>query len=223
MISRYQGRQPVRDLPVPPNIQLYCDIMGQIKQRLQYVSTTITMAKARAHYMNNLAVTEFCFLQYRFICELIALGCIAIHTDIEQPKKLQKMWNAEEVMSTFKHLKPGYFPTKVTEKAQGDGTIAHTDVIDGVLNADTLIVLYNSCGRNLHVGTFKVLTESKKDSLDFAKLEKIASDLQSLLSIHTFKLYDTDMLIKIEMNNKDGLVEWMYALSIGPDDIPPPL
>ena len=57
---------------------------------------------------------EFCYLQLRMICELIAMGCLLVHEDIragERGKALIGEWSVPAIMKALEKLHPRFFPT----------------------------------------------------------------------------------------------------------------
>jgi hypothetical protein len=64
------------------SMNLYGGIMEEVKIRLN----CIAMAAAGATGLPHPLARELCFLQLRMICELIALGCLVAHGDIEATK-----------------------------------------------------------------------------------------------------------------------------------------
>jgi hypothetical protein len=61
------------------------------------------------------AIQEFCVLEIRMVCELIALACVVAHgDDIADSNKLEKEWQAGRIVSALERLHPGFFPVPVT-------------------------------------------------------------------------------------------------------------
>jgi hypothetical protein len=67
-----------------PAIRTYCDLMEEIKHR--YDALGAAAAGKFAPLMPDPCALEFCYLQLRLICELIALACLVAHRDIVLPK-----------------------------------------------------------------------------------------------------------------------------------------
>jgi hypothetical protein len=193
-----------------PNGSLYCQIMEQLKWRVDAVIQTLQLVRNNEHYLGNLPAAEFCLLQLRFCCELLALGCIAIHTDIPQTKRLQKMWNADAIIKAFEELKPEFFPAAIKDEMQ-NGMITHVPV-EGALTKSELLKMYNFFGGLLHAGTFKRYRNSEIRSYDFQMLEDFVSQLMKLLNNHTYKLYDQNKLIRVIMHNVDDGKVWLNEL-----------
>jgi hypothetical protein len=49
-------------------------------------------------------IREYCFLQLRMLCELIALGCLVAHGDITKTKYFQKAYKADDILERLGKL-----------------------------------------------------------------------------------------------------------------------
>jgi hypothetical protein len=74
-------------------LDTYSWLMDEAKQRLSAVDTAL----AGQTGLPNGAIIEFCFLQLRMLCELIALGCLTAHGDL-QAGKLKKSHKADQII-----------------------------------------------------------------------------------------------------------------------------
>jgi hypothetical protein len=83
-------------------MQLYANIMEEIKLRLE----GINHATAGQTGMPFPLVNEFCFLQLRMLCELIALGCLVAHGDIEatRTRKYRTAYAADDIIKMLEAL-----------------------------------------------------------------------------------------------------------------------
>lgn len=194
-----------------PNAALYCDLMEYIKWRIEAVAKTAGLVAEGQYYLENRMAAEFCLLQLRFCCELLAIGCVAIHTDIPQNKKLREHWNAEWIMATFSKLKPDFFPEPVTSKLEEDGKYQQFPVKDA-LTKDELLSKYSFFGRFLHTGEYVKYKNRKKEIYDFQLIAKFVHKFRNLLNEHIYFLHDKKMMIRVIMyNEKDGRV-WLNEL-----------
>jgi hypothetical protein len=202
-------KEPAKD---HPNGALYCNLMEYIKWRVEAVHKTIHLVRTNKHYLDNRLAAEFCLLQLRMCCELLAIGCVAIHTDVPQTARLQKMWNADAIMKSFAALKPGFFPEAVNDEKQPDGVIQQR-AVDGALTRDELLKAYNLFGGMLHTGTFDRYTKASVKSYDFSILEEFLEKLSKLLSNHVYFLDQNKAMVRIIMHNvKDGHVWYNYLV-----------
>ena len=194
-----------------PNGALYCDLMEFIKWRIEAVQKTIHLVKTKRHYLDNRLAAGFCLLQLRMCCELLAIGCIAIHADVPQAKRFEKMWNADAIMKSVEVLKPDFFPQPVIEQMQKDGSISQFPV-EGALTQSELLQMYNLFGSLLHTGTFKKYKQSTTQAYDFSILESFITKFVKLLNTHIYYLEQSKQMIRIIMHNvKDGRV-WLQPL-----------
>lgn len=154
-------------------------------------------AKFRALSINTLTgsqlalpqplMREFCFLQLRMICELIALGCLVAHGDIEETKApaLQKSYNAGDIVKRLEKLHPNFYP--VPRKPMFSPDHVHMEDYDGdFLTKDQLLTLYGRCGYVLHRGSLRNLLNPKNQPpADFQHIEHWGQKILNLLSLHT--------------------------------------
>lgn len=202
--------------PPHPNLALYGMLMEQVKWRTEVVRKTIQLVQRSEHYLPNLAAAELCLLQLRMICELIALGCIAIHTDVPQTRKLQGMWNADAIMKEFSRLKPNYFPVAAAGEPTGPGTHKLEKSSEVGMTPKEFLERYNFFGSQLHAGKFKSLKDPNKKQYHFETLLNFLDKLRKLLSVHIYSLDGEDRIIRIVMNDSraGGRVGWNELLKV---------
>jgi hypothetical protein len=193
--------------------------MEQLKWRVDAVQKTMHLAKARRHYLPDGLAFEFCLLQLRYCCENIALGLVAIHTDVSKGK-LRQQWNAELILKTFEQLKPEYFPKSIKSERQANGTFLHVEVRGG-LTKDELVKAYSRMGDLLHSGNFNQLKAAQRQRVaDFEMINSFISKLIVLLNDHTYLLDDGETMIRVLMQNvEDGRV-WINVLKRGSSPLP---
>jgi len=139
-------------------INLYAAILEEARIRL----SSITAATGDSTGLPTQLAMEYCYLQLRMLCELIALGCLTAHGDITGAKspKLQKEWSADKIMGGLEALNPNFYPHPV--QLTSDPGRLHIDrLTSGFLTKGELIRLYGKCGDRLHRGTLKKLIGQK--------------------------------------------------------------
>lgn len=97
---------------------------------------------------------EFAYLQFRMLCETIALLCLVAHGDIEATRtsKLQKDYAADNIIKKLEQLHPNFYPHPVTVSSTADGV--HLERLStGFLTKAELVSLYHDCGTRLHRGS----------------------------------------------------------------------
>ena len=192
-----------------PNAALYCDLMETIKLRTGVVSQTLQLHLNKQCYLPGFAAAEFCILQLRMECELLALGCVAVHTDVPQTRRIQKHWNADRIMSEFDSLKPEYFPQAETEVVDRERKTIKAEIKKGVIKLSEFLRMYHHLAEQLHAGDFLTAKARNKKPYDFNELVKFQNDLINLLNCHTYSLYGGEKHVRVIMNNRlDGRVWW---------------
>lgn len=102
---------------------------------------------------------EFAYLQFRRICELIALGCLYLHGDLPgtQLKTTKKEWHAERIMKLLYRAHPHAFPQSVDRIKTEDGWHIQANSKPDALTYSEFRKLYSECGEVLHRGTISTV------------------------------------------------------------------
>jgi hypothetical protein len=79
---RLMSKSP--DFDGPSFRNLYCNLTEEIKIRHMSIVAAI---QGFAPRQPQIIISEFCSLQLRLICEIIAIGCLAAHGDIQETHK----------------------------------------------------------------------------------------------------------------------------------------
>lgn len=173
-------------LPSHPRLadaKLYSDLMEEIKIRI----TAINLGTSGQLWMlPGQIIREFCFLQIRLICELVALGCLTAHGDLEKVTKLKKMWEADRIMEELEKLHPDFFPIPVRQEMNTPAKGRHNiEAIKGRLDKNGLIDLYHECGSYLHKGSLRNLLNGNSPRLvNFPDITSRAQKIEDLISVH---------------------------------------
>src|SRR6187401_3241387 len=94
-------------------MDLYAAMLEEVKLRI----ASIESATAGLLKLHPVIVREFCYLQLRMICELIALGCLTAHGDVpgSKSKTLRKAWHADEIIKALQDLHQDFYPHPVKQ------------------------------------------------------------------------------------------------------------
>ena len=116
-------------------------------------------------------VSEICYLQFRLLCEIIALSCLLVHGDIPPAKSLRKEYNPAKIMKHLEKLNPHFYPQPIKHSLtdQIHGFVATPDVLH--LSKTDLITLWNRSGDILHRAPLVKLTKPlTADLLNFSDI-----------------------------------------------------
>jgi hypothetical protein len=166
------------------SMHLYANIMEEVKFRIQAINHTLAGQTSLLFPFAN----EFGFLQLRMLCELIALGCLVAHGDIQATKtsKYQKAYAADDIMKMMEGLNPDFFPIPVVETSSGGGH-HHLEARTGNdwLSKAELISLNGKCGDVLHRGSIKkLISKTPPVQHRFPEVQQWAQKVANLLSHH---------------------------------------
>ncbi len=170
-------------------MRLYAAIMEEVKIRVAWID----LAYSGKTGLHPHAVREFCFLQLRMLCELIALGCLAAHGDITaaQTSKLRKEYAADRIVAALEALHPTFYPKPVKQVLVRPHFFNMENVTSGYLTKEELMILYTRAGAVLHRGSIKKLLKPvMPHQTDFQDILNWTVKLQMLLNQHLVALFD---------------------------------
>lgn len=130
---------------------------------------------------------EYCYLQYRRICELLALGCLQLHGDIPatQTTSASKEWNAEKIMSLLHRNHPHAFPQCATKTMTEGVWKIEANSKPNAMTLAEFKRLYNKCGHVLHRGTIRSIeSEGPLEKPDYDLLMLWSHKIVDLLNQH---------------------------------------
>lgn len=194
---------------------LYADVMAEIKVRM---TSIVTAAHSKTGLPSPL-VREFCFLQLRMVCELIALGCLAAHGDIKaaQSGKLMKEYSAERIFAQLENLHPDFYPHPVRSTLEGPGRHHLQPITEGFLTKADLLRLYTKCGSIFHRGNVKkLLSDRMPTQFNFPEITGWTEKILVLLRVHRVALLGNMAAFICTLHNSErgGRVEVAIAEAI---------
>jgi hypothetical protein len=161
---------------------LYCNLMMEAKLRLLVIDGIFTGEYKVPHRPGF----ELCYLQLRMICEIIALGSVALHGDIPavSSAKFRDAYEADWILKRLESLHPTFYPEPgFALGAVPDGAMEFAPMADPYMTKADLLKLYFQCGEILHRGTSKKLAAAW-DEPDFLPVMEASSKIVRLLTFH---------------------------------------
>ena len=176
--------------------QLYRELIGEVKVRCELILFALN---------SNLRiptpfVREFCYLQLRMLCELIAIACLVAHGEITffQSKDLTRNYSADDIIKRLTQLRSHFFPLAVTQKAtplpSGNNKFEISWVNPPPLPKEDLIKLYGLTHQHVHRGSLNKLLSSKEPiepTINAPEIFNWADKIRAQLWIHTI-FFDKD-------------------------------
>lgn len=130
---------------------------------------------------------EYTYLQFRYMCELVALGCLQLHGDLplSQKSKINKVWNAEKIMKLLHGDYQHSFPQSVIwDKTSNEHNI-QCNSKPNALTREEFKKLYIECGDILHRGTIRTVKASfLKTDHDYQRILDWQSKIVELMNTH---------------------------------------
>ena len=192
--------------------RLYCNLMEEIKPRLAVINGVLTGVCGP---MPKRIAQEFCYLQLRLICELIALACLVAHGDVMGTRTagIRKRYAADWIMEMLQELHPNFYPQPIThrvERQRQESVPAHHRhelIKSEYLTRNDLIQLYRDCGKLLHRGTVEDILSRHERSVDFERVRQWTNKIVILLKDHLIQLIDPKLLYLVTMDGPSGKVQ----------------
>lgn len=164
-MSRHRA-EPAEGVPFSPEVAIraYLPLMHELAIRIELVAAACD---------GNLNLTppyarEYAYLQFRRMCELIALGCLLLHGDLKiaRGQGVKKEWSAEKIMKMLHAEHPHAFPqSMVMERDAATKQVTmRANSKPEALTLQGFQKLYAKCGEVLHRGTIRSLAASPQIS-----------------------------------------------------------
>lgn len=194
------------DFSTKEAVQKYLPLMHELAIRIDLVAQA---------FDGNLSLTppyarEYAYLQFRRICELIALGSLQLHGYISatKSKSSQKEWNAEKIMNLLHRHHPHAFPQSLTRTKTQDGWHLQANSKPNALTLPEFKQLYAECGHVLHRGTIRTV-ESTRDftEADYQKAVHWQSKIVDLMNEHLILRSESDGMYMISLRTESGMPE----------------
>jgi hypothetical protein len=179
-------------------MDVYAKLMYKAKARL----LAMDMALGGTG-LPNAIICEFCFLQLRMLCEVIALECLTAHGDLQIGKDLRKAWQADKIIHDLEELHSEFYPRAATRRSETE-----IELSEKIFTKEELVKLYWRCGNVLHRGTLQTLWS--RDGHGDAGIEEIRTWKQKIeapLSDHAIFMADGKTVASFRLWEEQGTLE----------------
>jgi hypothetical protein len=164
---------------------------------------------------------EFCYLQIRFLCELVALACLVAHGDIAglQSHKIGRAWSADQILKKMSQLRPHFYPIAIQRdelpRPISGQPINHNvkAVKPSPLDRDQLLALYGDAHKYIHRGSLKKLLSSKfplDPEFNIPEVIAKAQPISDLLGHHLIAISENKVMVcllnSLDYNNAAQVV-----------------
>ena len=176
--------------------------MNEARDRLAAIGRTID----QRDQWRPIIAQEFCYLQLRVLCELIAICCLIAHTDYLTDSSM-KIFEASKIIKKLSSLSSNFYPRPMIADITPD-KVHLTDIETGFLTKDELIELWARSGHYVHRGTAKTLLQAGTAgfNVDLDPILFWRNKITTLLKVHLIssKTNNEHLLVFISHEQTDG-------------------
>jgi hypothetical protein len=185
---------------MPSDIQIYCDTMAQIRDRINVVQTIMSSAihigvPGQPALKDQTA--ELIFVQFRKVLEGIAFASLSANKDkySEVHANFSKHWRAKEMLAVMDTVNPGFYPIPLPPPVQtSPGNYYFGEpVADGFFTREDFIFLYKCSSEALHTHN-PYREDDQTINIKYTVQEWVAR-LQKLLGWHRTHLLNNDVWV----------------------------
>lgn len=187
-------------------VQRYLPLMHELAIRIDLVAEA---CDGRLNLSPPYA-REYAYLQFRRMCELIALGCLQLHGDLPQAqtKAAKKEWHADKIMHLLHRSYPHSFPQSVIREKTASGWSIQANAKPNALTLQEFRSLYSECGEVLHRGTIRSLEASEPlTEADYQKIIHWQSKIVDLMNEHLIGRANGTGLYVVSLRTESGFPE----------------
>lgn len=181
-------------------LRLYCGLMEEAKTRINVINLTYD---SRDRLPAGI-VREICYLQFRFICEIISLACLAAHGDIKD-KEAKSAYEPYKIMHRLEKLNPHFYPQPVERRREkGSKNIIIEPKLGDHLTKSELKALWNKAGGVLHRGSMRALRLGRKPiPEDYSDIFKWSEKITGLLNSHWISVVENKRGMLVSLVSKE--------------------
>lgn len=185
--------------------RLYLHCMVEIKERLRLIPEIVAVDTS------DLFKNEICSLQFRHICELLAVACLAAQGDFQTQRAFREEYSPQKIFNALRIRFPNFFPlpTFVTMTPVDGGSSNHHHVEvkqdPGTLNENGIVEMWSRSGDDLH--RLSVKKYLKRTFAPPPRLELVVDRVQALgklLNTHLIPIGDPEDMVFLEVRMEDG-------------------
>lgn len=180
-------------------INLYVALMREVKTRIGAIQGRLEVLRRDPPSPTAFLDAEFCFLQIRMICEIVALSSLSAHSPLGLGKAILKYWNADRLFSDLEKINSNCFPRPLCVNAWNEGRISFA--AGDYMGIKELRAAYVTCGDFLHRGTGQTLLQGKPKRINVKWVRDVAANFVELLSNHVIYVAQIEAFFIASMNS----------------------
>lgn len=168
--------------------EIYLKVLYEIEGRLKFLEDAFDQPN-----YTPLLKREIAALQYRTICELIAISCLGAQGDDSKHKHLSKEYRPKIIFAALAKANPDFFPRCATlSSTEGRHHLDFPPNTDAITQSQ-VITLWAKSGDDLHRTGIKKFVGGQNELIDDSYLAPVKK-FRALLNSHAVRL-DGDSLL----------------------------
>lgn len=192
-------------MPQPSTAELRKDYVALMRE-VVVRSDAIDAITANPGHLPPRLVREFCYLQIRMMCELVALGCVVVHDQLPaaEVKKLRREYHPEKIIAKIGEYEARFFPNAVDHVNQmPDGSKQIVLCEPPVMTAKDLTRMWGRTGDVLHLGGVNRAREQTSVDPKHTDVKLMQRRLVELLDDHVILTMNGTRPIIVELRNSE--------------------
>lgn len=185
--------------------KLYLHTMVEVKERLNVVVEILALPVA------PLFKQELCYLQFRYVCELIAIACLAAQGDYETQRAFKESHKPPEIFRALRKFYPNFFPVAAQRIVTEANGTRHHHVEHGhkpdAYGEKEVSSLWQSAGDHLHRASvskyLRTTFVNKPPELD--QIDRHLRGLARLLDAHLIPIQteaEKEVMLLVELGQR---------------------
>ncbi len=173
--------------------KLYLHCMVEIKERIKVIDGVLKMD------VPALFICEIGHLQLRYICELIAIACLAAQGDFKTQRAFLEEYRPPKIFKALAKLYPHFFPQPSTRRSEPGKHYLTANHVPGAYGREEIEMVWGKAGDCLHRTALEKYLK-KTFETPSPKIEDVEERLAGVL------LLLENHLIVIERGEKNGTI-----------------
>ena len=191
---------------MPSDIQIYCDCMARIRDRINVVNKVLAGTIQLGH---SDQIAELIFVQFRKTLEEIAFASLSANKEkySEVHANFSKHWRAKDMLAVLDKVNPNFYPVPLpppVEIARGQKHFG-APLSDGFLTRNDFVLLYNCSAEALH--TRNPYRDGDPTINIKYTVQEWVGRFQKLLSWHNTELLNGDRWL-VNMRSQGPVQAW---------------
>lgn len=179
--------------------EIYAAYMAEIKWRLGETDIRLKGVRARPNGYGAILETELCYLQIRYVCELVALASLAAHHSYGLNKDLLKQHHAAQIFAELEGINALSFPVPVSLGLDENGMKQFTPALERGMPRQAFSEIYGKCGNHLHRGFLKHALKGKGRTYDVDELSNWHRSFVQLITQHLILFPQEERVVLVNL------------------------